>query len=196
LISTKLEGLTAKRMPDGGTCAHGIADPARRRALSGTAVRTRGAVVVWPTATPPWARCAAMCTSSTGVVGRTRRARPRPQEFSKDAGRRGGWRKHTGAAVVRSPDAPRRPRWPEAGGLSSHMLGRRSQAASQWRGCFGEARHRKEVAWWLGAMAAAGFGGPAHSGANRGSRCGGGHDVDGTNSSVAAKVSTRPVRPG
>jgi hypothetical protein len=63
-------------------------------------------------------------------------------------------------------------------------------------GCFGEAGHWKEVAWWLGAMAAARFGGPALSGANRGSRCGSGCDVDGANSSVAAKASAGPVRPG
>jgi hypothetical protein len=91
--------------------------------------------------------------------------------------------------VVRSPAAPHHPRWPEAGSLSSHVLGRRSRAASWQQGCFREVGHRKEVAWWLGAMAAAGFGGPAHSGINRGSRCSGGHDVDDANSSVAAKAS-------
>jgi hypothetical protein len=97
---------------------------------------------------------------------------------------------------VRSSDAPRWPRWPEDGSLSSHVLGRRSRAASRWRGCFGEAGSQKEVAWWLGAMAAAGFGGPTCSGVNRGSRCGGGCDVDGANNSVEAKASTGPVRPG
>jgi hypothetical protein len=39
-------------------------------------------------------------------------------------------------------------------------------------------------------MEVAGFGGPVRNGVNRGSRCGGGHDVDDTNSSVAAKAST------
>jgi hypothetical protein len=129
------------------------------------------------------------------MVGCTNRARSHPREFSGDAGQWGGWRKRNGAAVVWSPAAPRRPRWPEAGSLSSHVLGRMSRAAS-WRwGCFGEAGHRKEVAWWLGAMAAVRFGSPARSGTNRGSRCGGGRDVDGANSSVAAKVSTGLVRP-
>jgi hypothetical protein len=60
-----------------------------------------------------------------------------------------------------------------------------------WRGGASEG-----VAWWLGAMAAAGFDGPVCSGVNRGSRCGGGRDVDGAISSVAAKASAGPVRPG
>jgi hypothetical protein len=45
-------------------------------------------------------------------------------------------------------------------------------------------------------MVVAGFGGPARSGVNQGSRCGGGHDMDGTNSSVAAKASAGPVWSG
>jgi hypothetical protein len=45
-------------------------------------------------------------------------------------------------------------------------------------------------------MAAARFGDPKRGGANRGSRCGGGRDVDGASSSVAAKASSGPVRPG
>jgi hypothetical protein len=45
-------------------------------------------------------------------------------------------------------------------------------------------------------MAAAGFGGLVCSGVNRGSRCGGGRDVDGANSSVAVEASAGPVRLG
>jgi hypothetical protein len=45
-------------------------------------------------------------------------------------------------------------------------------------------------------MVVAGFGGPARSGVNQGSRCGGGHDMDDANSSVAAKASAGPVWSG
>jgi hypothetical protein len=52
---------------------------------------------------------------------------------------------------------------------------------------------------WRGGSApitAVGFSGPAHGGAERGSRRGGGHDVGGASSSVAAKASSRRVRSG
>jgi hypothetical protein len=149
-----------------------------------------------PAATPRWARCAATCTSSTGAVWRTRRARSRPREFSGDVGRWGGWKKRTGTAMVRSSAAPHRPRWIEASSLSSHVLRRRCRAAS-WRwGRFGEAGLQKEVAWWLGAMAAVRFSGPARGGVNRGSRCGGRCNVDGASNSVVTMACSGPVWPG
>jgi hypothetical protein len=141
--------------PHGGTGAHSVADPAQRRALSNMAVCTRSAVVARPAVTPRWARCTATCTLSTGAVGRTHRARSCPQEFSGDAGRHGGWRKCTGAVVVWSPAAPRQPRWPEAGSLSSHVLERMCRAASWRRGRFGEAGRQKEVAWHHGGSVVA-----------------------------------------
>jgi hypothetical protein len=88
------------------------------------------------------------------------------------------------------PPISRGPRCNDSGGQSTRgMRGVGRATPWQW-GRFGEAGCRKEVVWWLGAVAAARCGGPARGGMNRGSQCGGGSDVDGTSSSVAAKASS------
>jgi hypothetical protein len=88
------------------------------------------------------------------------------------------------------PPISRGPRCNDSGGQSTRgMRGVGRATPWQW-GRFGEAGCRKEVVWWLGAVAAARCGGPARGGMNRGSQCGGGSDVDGTSNSVAAKASS------